>query len=275
MNPKQRSIKTFAIALAAMFAVIIIGAIILGARSILNFTSPAPSNSFTDGIYYDETFDTDDFSEIIINNGFGKLFIESGDEFRVIGHNLLTEFSCKIDKDALVIKHVSKKNMNFTNFAKTNITITIPEGMEFKLIEIETGVDDCDINDIEVSEFVLTAGVGDVTISSLTSSDTRIEGGVGDIDIINSELGNFSLECGVGDTEIEGSLADCIIHSGVGDIDLAIDGDFEDYDIDMTTGVGEIRIDGERYKKNSRLNKGAKYSFEISGGVGDIDINFN
>ncbi len=272
MNTKQRSIKTFAIALAAMFAVIIIGAIILGARSILTFTSPAPDSIFSDGIIFDETFDANTFSELIINNGGGELIIEPGDEFRVYGQNLLTDFSCEIKKDALIIEHVSKKNINF---AKTKLTITIPENHEFELIDIKTGIDDCDIYDAKTNEFVLVAGVGDVIISGLTASDTHIEGGVGDIDITHSELGNFSLECGVGDTEIEGSLDDCIIHSGVGDIDLAIDGDFENYDIDMTTGVGEIRINGERYKKNSHLNKGAKYSFEISGGVGDIDIDFN
>lgn len=275
MNTKQRSIKTFAIALAAMFAVIIIGAIILGAKSILAFTSQSSGNTFTDGINYDEVFDADDFSEIIINNGVGKLIIESGDEFRVTGQNLLTDFSCKIDKDALVIEHDSKKSMNFSNFAKTNLTITVPENHEFNLIQIRTGIDDCDIYNIEASDFVLSVGVGDVTISGLISSDTRIEGGVGDIDITDSELGDFEFECGVGDTDIEGSLANCLIHSGVGDVNLDINGDFEDYDIDMTTGVGDIRINGERYKKNSRLNKGAKYSFEISGGVGDIEIDFN
>lgn len=275
MNTKQRSIKTFAIALAAMFAVIIIGVIIMGANSFLSLFTPSSGTTFTDGVDYNNTFNTEDFSEIIINNGIGKLTIKHGDVFSVTGQNVLTDFSCEIKKDALIIGHTSKKNMNFNNFAKTNITVTIPKDTEFERIEISTGVDNCDISDIEVSEFVLSAGVGDVTISNIKASSTHIEGGVGNVTIDDSELGDFEMECGVGDADIEAAIADCTISSGVGELTFNVDGDFDDYDIDISTGVGTVRIDGERYKKDVRLNKGAKYSFEISGGVGDIDIDFD
>ncbi len=271
MNPKQHSVKTVAVALAAMFAVIIIGGIILGAKSILAIVSPDSGSIFTNGSNYDNVFDKDSFSKIVIVNSAGRLILKPGDELRVSGQNLADDFFCEIVKDSLVIEHSSKHGKNFS---KTSITVTVPDNYALNLISIENGMDDCDIDNIEVSEFILTAGVGDVTISGLVSSDTDIDGGVGDINIADSELGNFKLECGVGDIDIEGSVADCSIHTGVGDASLKLHGDFDDYDIDISTGIGDIRINGRRYSKNSRINKGAEYNFTISGGVGDIDVNF-
>ncbi len=275
MNKQQRSIKTFAIALAAMLTVIIIGIIILGVNSIASWFFASSDKIFSGGINYSNTFDTDEFTNITINNSIGKLRIEHGDAFEVTGENVLESFSCEIEKGTLVIDHTSKKNLNFTNYSKTSITITIPEDVKLETLEISTGVDNCTINDIEASAFVLKAGVGEVTISNLTSDNVNIEGGVGNINISNSYLGDFELECGVGTASISGKLDDCTISSGVGEVKLEIDGDFEDYDIDLSVGIGNMQIDGERYKNDTRLNKGAKNKLEIDGGIGNISVNFN
>ncbi len=256
MNKQQRSIKTFAIALATMLAVIIIGVIILGVSSIASWFKASSGRNFSDGTNYSNNFNTDDLTNITINNSCGKLIIKRGDNFEVTGENVLENFSCELENETLVIEHSSGKFLNFTDYPKTSITVTIPEDVKLDALEISTGVDNCSINDIEVSEFVLNAGVGEVTISNLTSD-------------------NVHIECGVGNTFISGKLGNCTIASGVGEVQLEIDGDFEDYDIALSAGIGNMHIDGERYKNDARLNKGAKNKLEIDGGVGNISVNFN
>lgn len=274
MTKNQSTIKSVAIAVATMLAIVIIGAICLSIYSVVSFFSSS-GDTFTDGIGYNKTFDADDIDSIVIDNSIGKLTLRQGESFEVVGENVLESFSCELKKGELTIRHQSKRNINFTNFSKTSITITIPKGADFDDINISTGIEECLISDIHTSEFTLEAGVGNVTISNLYSDDTHIEGGVGNIDIFDSELGNLELDCGVGEASISAGLYNCDINSGVGNVILDINGEYEDYDIDISAGVGTIKIDGKKYKDDTRLNKGAKYNLEIDGGVGDISISFN
>lgn len=275
MNKWQHSVKTFALAFAAMLTVVIIGVIILGVDLIASWLPSSYDEALSNGINYSNTFDKDEITEITINNDFGRLIIKHGETFEVTGENVLESFSCNIKEGTLAIAHTSRQNLNLAHHSRTNITITIPKDAGLQALDISTGIDSCTIDDIEASEFVLKAGVGEVTISNLTSDNVNIEGGVGNININNSCFGDFALECGIGAASISGRLNNCTISSGIGEVKLEIDGNFEDYDIDMSIGIGAMYIDGKHYQDDTRLNKGAKNKLKIEGGMGNISVTFN
>lgn len=66
-------------------------------------------------------------------------------------------------------------------------------------------------------------------------------------------------------------LRDAIIDS---DVDLKLEGEREDYALDIDSGIGNIRINGRKVAIDYYDNNKADNTITIDGGVGDLEIEF-
>lgn len=64
------------------------------------------------------------------------------------------------------------------------------------------------------------------------------------------------------------------IDSGVGAINIDIMNNKEDYTIDVSKGIGNVTLDGQKLEMDRVYGTGENY-LDIDGGVGEIKIEFN
>lgn len=140
---------------------------------------------------------------------------------------------------------------------------------------ISTGVGKLQINNLSADSLTLSSGVGEITGNSLSSQKTRISTGTGSIRLTDCDFNDLDLDNGVGEFDLKGKITgDTDIDGGVGQIKISIDGNAEDYFFKSHTGVGGIRLNGKKMGEETGSDN-APNKFDISGGVGEIDIYTN
>jgi len=202
----------------------------------------------------------------------------AGDEIKVEAVDVVEEyFKYDIADGTLRISY----NPGFRSFGFINIpwltnrrtpviNIYVPEGMVFENVDIAGGVGDYNIEYINADSFNLDGGVGRVTVENSWINRLEIDGGIGEYNI-NGDIGEMNISGGVGRIAVSGSVErDIRIDGGVGEIKLDLAGDINNYDVRSDSGIGAVRINGER--ANNFNNPGAPYRLSADGGIGSISI---
>ena len=173
------------------------------------------------------------------------------------------------------------KNLGF-NFKNNSpkIYISLPRNIVFNNFEIKSGVGELNISKINVEKFNLAAGVGEVNIyDAKISKDAEIRAGVGEVNFKDSTVTNMDIKSGVGSFSFSGTaLGKTSVKGGIGEVDLKIDGSEKDYDFDVSSGLGEVIINGKKSKTflADRQKSGsiAQNSITVKGGIGSVRIRF-
>lgn len=118
-------------------------------------------------------------------------------------------------------------------------------------------------------------GAGEVTIESLiATSDAALDGGAGKITVTGGELHNLDLAMGVGQLNLTSALTgDCSFDLGIGDSNITVIGDRENYKLSIEKGIGSITVDGAGVS-NLKEQGSNQNSIDVSGGIGAVNLNF-
>jgi len=222
-------------------------------------------------------------NDLIINIGKVEMTLKSGDSYsvtanRIVEKDLKTEYK----NGALHISYNSKSSFwswfddsfSWFNFNHTpEITVTLPVGASYESVEINTGMGAADLSDISAGKLTLKVGMGEFKGRNIVSDFCKIEAGMGQVTldgfIVKSDL---FLECGMGELNLKGAVTGkSTVKCGMGSVTLDLDGDIEDYDIDVSMGMGECRING--HSQSGRRNTSAPNKINVSGGMGAIYLN--
>ena len=296
MNSREQNIKNGAIGLAIALAVIIIGIMCIGVYSVISIFTPEAPDAVSDKTIL-ELYPGQAPEVIVIDNAVGQLTIEAGDIFQVSGSNVLKDFSCKFEDGTLTVTNTYNKKGQLSGNTKSSLTITVPKGTDLKRLNITTGAGNCTIKGISADKAEIETGAGNATITDFESDTLTLTAGAGNIEFISSALSNITLSCGVGNFEIKSSdisgkckiecgvgnfsLTDCNLtgewkaECGVGEFKLDLNGELEDYEINIDSSVGKVKLNGKTHTKVEKLNKGAENKLEIDGGIGEITINID
>ncbi|NLJ90836.1 MAG: DUF4097 domain-containing protein [Clostridiales bacterium] len=288
MNQYQKVIKYVAMAFAVFLTVFIIGSIVSFSGimfRIFNFGSDIIDNRNNNGDVMSEDAITrtfDDVDKISINHGAGSLTIKSSDSDKI------TVDVAGEDSDSYKVRtsgrtlNIEQKGhvFNIFNFGwnrnmGTKIIVSIPKGMKLEDLDVDAGAGKITIEDIIVNDFSLDAGAGSVTISRVEAYEADINGGAGEVIFSDVVFYDSDISCGVGRVKFEGKLLNKNdISAGVGELDLIIHGKRDDYNMKIEKGLGEIRIDGQKYSEVNIRQNDAKHSLDIEGGLGSINVEF-
>jgi len=280
MSSFQKTIKYIAIAFAIFLAIVIIAGIAnLAIAIVTGVTGGMDLRSEKEAIDVQNTFT--DVSSLDITNNTGKLFIKTGSEFKVEAENVSENFVARVRNDGTLEVNDDESGFNFLWFTfhgfhnpNSKVTVYLPEDFVAEEAVIESGAGSITLEGLHSDYFELSAGAGTVNGDNLSSKDTQIDGGVGTISLKNVNFHDAEISCGVGTFEIEGSLTgDSSIECGVGGVKLDLVGNTEDYDLDIETGVGTIRLNGEKISNEYSRENDAPNSIAVEGGVGDVYIN--
>lgn len=281
MSSFQRTIKYCAIAFAAFLAITIITGIVSAVVSIGSAVSGEHAwNSDRKTIDFSENFTGVEGLDIDVSSG--ELTIKSGDTFRVEAENVPDSFEAKVSGNGTLTVNEDKDSVHFLwfNFGgfghlKSKITLYLPADFIADYTDINTGAGKITIEALHTQDLIVSAGAGDVYGSHVVADEVSIDGGVGNVNLTDISFRNADLNCGVGNLKIEGELlGDNKIECGVGDVDLELEGNEEDYDLNVDSGVGTVRVNDEKISGRYN-NDNADNSIDINGGIGNVRIKFN
>lgn len=278
MSSFQRVIKYVAIGFAVLLAVGIISGI---ASAAINIISAVTGRSFFghNEKRIDFTSDFTGVESLDVSNNAGNMYIVVGDTFRVEAVNVLDSFHAEVSGNGTLTVSEDDKAFQWFNFLdfgnhKSKITVYLPEDFVADKAYINTGAGDLQIDRLEAEDLTINAGAGNVRGNNITADKTRLDGGVGNITLTGVSFNDADLKCGVGSMRLDGTLqGDNKLDCGIGDIDLELEGSREDYDIDVDSGIGTIRVDGQKVSELDQDND-ASNSLNVNGGIGKVTIDF-
>lgn len=203
--------------------------------------------------------------------------INSADFVIVQGEKFSVESNLKnlsvLEEDG-VLKIVEK-----TKFARSyngaSLKLYIPEDMVFENASIKTGAGRLTAKSFSANTLKLKTGAGKVEFERLEASENvNIKGGAGEISIKDGTLNNLTLDLGVGELNMTAKLlGESELKFGVGESDITLIGNREDYSFDIRNGVGKIDIDG--VIASGFVGSGiGENCVKIKGGVGSTNIEF-
>lgn len=276
MHTAQRIIKYFAIAFAFIIMASIISGVMFMASTIGWISGAFVSEEI--GQMRDESelvgsgevvLDAEKITAIEIDVAVADLRVVMGDEMKVATNNKYIE--SWVDGDRL---HVVEKDHNLFNWdGNHDLTVYLPREKKFNRVELNSGAGKVEIEELAAQQVVLDVGAGRLRVNKLISTDkTEINSGAGELEILGGQLANLDLDMGAGRTAVTGSLqGNSKISAGVGRLEVNLLGNKEDYAIEISKGIGAVRINGANIEDGERYGDG-KNSLEIDGGMGAIEV---
>lgn len=266
MSSFQKIIKYIAIA----FAALLIFSITSGIISLISYFSNGFSNKLNNNLDKIKISDNYEILDIELNNI--NILIKEGKKLKI-----------ETDSKNINIKEIGnklliteKKNSWLPKQPSTDLIIYVPSNYTFKEISIENGAGRLDIDYIKTNELELELGAGKVNINELNVyKESSIDSGAGEI-IINSGLvNNLDFDMGIGKVELNLKITGkSEIDSGIGEMKLNLLGSNDDYKINLDKGIGKVKIDNQDVFDSSIYGNGEN-TINISGGIGNITINYN
>lgn len=269
MSDVQRVIKYVAIAFAIYLIVNIISVVVFGISSMFFLIDDDDSIMEEMKVVTLEVGKTFDVLDIDIH-GTSLDIIES-DEFKVETNNKYIEVNQSSNK--VTIKE--KKHTWYRNSGKSKLVVYMPTTMKLEKFIIDAGAGKVSIDSAWARDLDFNLGAGQVIIGNLiVSKKAKIDGGAGEIIIKDGSLNNLDFDMGVGRALVTAEiLGKSDIDAGVGELEVHLLGQKEDYQIMVDKGIGSIRIDGDSMK-SSTYGDGVN-KLDIDGGVGSIRIDFS
>lgn len=158
------------------------------------------------------------------------------------------------------------------------ITITIPEGMNFEQMEIYLAAGMFDAEELVADKVFLEVDAGSLKVFELVANKSLdIKNGVGEIKVYDVTAKNLTVDNGIGALSFIGTVSGHnTVKCGIGEVKLSLmDRDRVNFNYSIDCGIGEVEIDGNSFggtvESYSYDRSDADY-FELDCGIGRIEI---
>ena len=273
MTTAQKVIKYIATAFAILLSITIISAILSGGYALLRAFGliHVDKNIVTEELKVISS-EVKEISTLKIDLSCTNLDVKIGDNFKVETNNSKITFTN--DNGSVKIKEENRNWLN--NNKESNLIIYIPRDMiAIDETKIETGAGKINIEKLNTQSLYLELGAGDVYIKNLTvTKEAKIDGGLGRTELKSCEINNLKANLGMRDFVFNGKLTGKNeIDSGVGAIDIDLMDNKGNYKINVSKGLGNVTLDGQKLEMDRVDGTGENY-LDVDGGIGEIKIEF-
>ena len=191
-------------------------------------------------------------------------------------------FKLETDSDNISVREIGeklliteKKGSWLPKKATSDLIVYIPNDFVFENVLIENGAGRIDVESLKTNNLELDLGAGKVTFNKLiVHNNTDIDGGVGEIVIEDGVVNNLDFDIGIGKVTLNLDInGNSEIDSGIGDVDLKLLGNINDYKINLEKGIGKIELDSKNITSSTSYGSGNNI-IDINGGIGNIEVDF-
>ena len=274
MTTAQKVIKYLATAFAVFLIITTISAILSGGYALLSALGLIHTNKdiVTENLKVISK-EVKVVTTLKIDLAYTNLDIKTGDDFKVETNN--SKITFEENNGSVKIKEENRNWLNNNNMS-SNLIIYIPEDMiAIDETKIQTGAGKINIEKLNTQSLYLELGAGDVYIENvIATGETKIDGGVGKTELKSCEINNLKANLGMGEFTFSGKLTGkSKIDSGVGAINIDLIDNKNNYKIDVSKGLGNVTLDGQKLETDRVYGIGENY-LDIDGGIGEIKIDF-
>ncbi len=273
MTTAQKIIKYCAVAFGIFLIITIISIVLSAGYRLLNAIGII---NFKENLLLENMVtisnDVEEFLSLNLDIKSSNLQIKTGDKFEVKTNNSNIKYSN--ENGAIKIKEDKVANWFLGKIDIGELIICIPENMkQIDEVKINIGAGTVFIEQLNTKNLYLDLGAGNVAIDKLiVSEESKINGGAGNININSGEIANVDLDLGVGNTKIKSDITgNSNINTGVGDLNLYLSLDADNYKINVNKGLGKITFNDDKILDDTIIGNGEN-CIKISGGVGNINI---
>lgn len=236
-----------------------------------------------------ETYDGVKSIDMDIN--YGEVNIVEGSSFSIDATNLYEDMESYVSDGTWYISqegngdfNIFGCNISLGSFGRWDedfqpkITITVPEGFVAEDFTMDVEAGSVEAGRVNALQADFTVEAGRLYVDEISVSDSSIYYvGAGEMVLKDADLNNITMEAGVGGMVIEGVLTgDNDITCGVGKIELNLEGNESDYSYDISAGIGDVDINGSSYHGiDQRINNGTGNNLRLDCGVGNITVDFD
>lgn len=208
------------------------------------------------------------FSSIDMDIAFGDIEILEGDSYQLEVKNIPEEnYTIEVVDETLHITSRMKEHKNYSllsGFQNLNYKLTLRIPMKG-----------------EYEGFLLHSSMGDISLSNVITKDLQITQDMGDVHVQDVEVrGDSTIINRMGDIKFYGSsLGKLSVNNEMGDIKMVLQRSEEEYSYDLSTSMGDVKINGETMSDGlgGYVSGGvpkAPYHIEADGSMGDIKLEF-
>ena len=176
------------------------------------------------------------FSKIKIDSSIMEIRIEEGKDFYISSNWNRDWLRPEVSVNNGVLNVIQKSNRK--NKAGTNncrLTLTVPAGSKFEFLKINSNV-------------------GEIKIRKIDAEDIDIDLNVGEISLRDVNFENVTID------------------NNVGEVSLYTDASLDDYDISLSTDVGDVNVEGNRFKHSYNHKGNSRNQIKIDTNVGEINV---
>lgn len=270
MTTVQKIIKYLAISFAIFLIVSIFSSIMFGFSIVTDVFTHSKDSNILENLK-DLNISGEDISILDIDIKYSNLIIKKGDTLKAETNNKYINYEQNGNK--IVISE--KRHSWFTRRNKSDLIVYVPDDFLFDGISIDAGAGKIEIDNINTKILDLDFGAGKTTIDNLMVENyAKIDGGAGEISILNGTINDLDLDVGVGKFTLNSKLTgENKIDAGVGELNINLIGNIDDYKLSVEKGIGKAKLNGNNIK-NEKIYGNGKNTIDIDGGIGSININF-
>lgn len=270
MTTTQKIIKYLAMAFAVFLIFTIISSILGGIFGLSKVLGLKKNNTISKELSNLEwNKDNETIRNLDININSSNLTIKLGENFKIDTNN----DNIKCNQKGETLKIEENNNWFFENDS-AELVIYIPRGIEIDKTVINTGAGSVNIEELITEKLKLNLGAGETKIEKIVTNDAKIDTGAGKLKIASGNINDLDLDIEIGETDITARITGkSRIDTGIGSVRLNLIGTKEDYKINVSKGIGEVKIAGEKVADNETVGNGEDV-IKLNGGIGEIKVEF-
>lgn len=244
------------------------------------------SSTIFKGETKDYAYDKSTVHTVVVDSAYGKVDIKEADtdqiNVKVTGKRTSTKYSCILENGELILKGEHKsKLVNIGDGNALEILITVPKETNLKLLKLDFYAGevfvDLPTSDLDDSDFNVDAGK--LTVSNLNSTKLVIDIGAGEMDGDHLKCETAVIDCGMGETDIDNfSVTKKLDASvGMGEITLNMNGKRNDYNYEISCGMGNLQVGDQSYSglsNDATIDNDAQADVKLDCGMGNLEVNF-
>lgn len=236
------------------------------------------------------------FEELEIDIQAGDVYLRPGDGYGLSlstnVENYKFDYENKDGKLKVWSNGVHLLDFSFGGSIHASVTVYYPRETELHQLTVKTELGQVDMSDLSARVLDLTASLGEVELTGITLGQGTLVASLGDLELeevkaqwldLTLSMGEFkgsgitttqelTIENHMGDTSVEGALyGKTKVISSMGNVTLTSSLPQEDYGYDLSTSMGDVRLNGAHMDEKA-TQRGGTHHITVENSMGDITL---
>lgn len=215
-----------------------------------------------------------------IDVDLANIMIKAGDieKLRVCLEEGYTKYyDVKVDGDTLKVAY-DVGGHTFKQGPK--IVVEVPKYMVLEQIYIDTDLGEITLLELEegIEELEIISKLGNIRMDDCKVKEScTISAALGNIVIEDSSFGMVDMSADMGNINFSGKVkGDMTVQDDMGNIEVELEGNKENYNIQLSTDVGNVMFDGKKQENSFDAYHGNAQSYVILNcDMGDVELSFD